>query len=310
MQKDDIPHIPVLLEPVLKSFQSIETGVIVDCTLGYGGHTQALLDAKPDVRVAGIDRDQTAIDFATNRLREYEERFKAFKGDFASSFKAVVNEYKAESIRGVLADIGVSSLQLDQEERGFGFQSDVLDMRMDQSKPLTAYEVVNHYSLEALTKIFKEYGEIPYAYHLAQKIITARQEAPIESAKALAHLAQSFSSKKKIHPATLMFQAIRIEVNDELGQLKGVLDAIEAAQLHDCYISIISFHSLEDRIVKQRFKTWATRCICAHDAMRCTCGAHHEKGKIIYKKPLTADSEEIKENPRSRSAKLRTFWFK
>lgn len=311
MSDQDIPHIPVLMDQVLQSFQSIEGGYIIDCTLGYGGHSAAILKAHPSLKVAGIDRDQTAIDFASNRLAPFGERFQAFKGDFASTFEKVVEVVGVENIRGILADIGVSSLQLDQLDRGFGFESDVLDMRMDQKSALSAYEVVNNYSLEALTQIFKQYGEIPYAYHLAQKIVQTRQEAPITSAKALASLAESFrKGHKKIHPATLMFQAIRIEVNDELGQLRGILEAIEKHPLHDTVVSIISFHSLEDRIVKQQFKAWSISCICPHNAMRCTCGNDHDRGKMLYKKPLVADSSEIKMNARSRSAKLRSFWLK
>ena len=306
----EIPHIPVLLNQTLDSFSEIDEGVIIDCTLGYGGHSEALLQAHANITLIGIDRDQTAIDFASKRLEKFGERFKAVKGDFATAFDEAVALAGEENVRGLLADIGVSSLQLDHLDRGFGFESDVLDMRMDQNAPLSAFEVVNEYSHEKLMKIFYEYGEIPYGKDLAQKIIDKRAKGPITTAKELAELAMSFrSGGKKIHPATLMFQAIRIEVNDELGQLHGVLDKIENSDLKECIVSIISFHSLEDRIVKQRFKGWTVKCICPTHVMRCECGNNHQKGKLVNKKPLIADDKEIKENPRSRSAKLRSFYF-
>lgn len=305
----DIPHIPVLLKQTLLSFESINEGTIIDCTLGYGGHSEALLEAHPNIKLIGIDRDQTAIDFATNRLARFGDRFSTVKGDFATAFDEAVREAGEENVKGVLADIGVSSLQLDHIDRGFSFESEVLDMRMDQTADLTAYKVVNEYSHEALMNIFYEYGEIPYGKDLAQKIIDKRASAPITSAKELSELAFSFRSTKKIHPATLMFQAIRIEVNDELGQLKSVLSKIENSNLKDCIVGIISFHSLEDRIVKQTFKSWTQKCICSPHVMRCECGNNHHKGKFFNRKPFIADATEIKENARSRSAKLRSFHF-
>jgi 16S rRNA (cytosine1402-N4)-methyltransferase len=305
----DIPHIPVLLNQTLASFADIEDGYIIDCTLGYGGHSEAILEAHPHIKLIGIDRDQTAIDFASKRLEKFGDRFSYVKGDFATAFDEAVARAGEENVKGLLADIGVSSLQLDHIDRGFSFDSEVLDMRMDQTAELTAYKVVNEYTHEALMKIFYEYGEIPYGKDLAQKIIDKRAEAPISSAKELSELAFSFRSTKKIHPATLMFQAIRIEVNDELGQLKGVLAKIANSSFKDCIVSIISFHSLEDRIVKQTFKEWTQKCICPSHVMRCECGNNHHKGKLFNKKPLIADANEIKENARSRSAKLRSFHF-
>ena len=151
----ETPHIPVLLAQTLKSFETIQEGIIIDCTLGYGGHTQALLDSNVHIKVIGIDRDQTAIDFATERLEPYGDRFTAIKGDFASSFEQAVEQAGIENVKGVLADIGVSSLQLDHLDRGFGFESDVLDMRMDQNAVLDAKTVVNTYGLDELTQIFR-----------------------------------------------------------------------------------------------------------------------------------------------------------
>ncbi|KIM09088.1 MAG: 16S rRNA methyltransferase [Sulfurovum sp. PC08-66] len=300
------PHIPVLLSQTIASFEGIDEGFFIDCTLGYAGHSQALLEHFPKAKLIGIDRDQTAIDFATRRLAPFTERFEAIRADFASGFARAVARAGVLNVKGVLADIGVSSLQLDKLERGFGFESDVLDMRMDQDAALDAYEVVNNYSQSELERILREYGELPHARKLAADIVQAR---PIESAKALASLAMRYRGGKKIHPATLLFQAIRIEVNDELGQLTSVLDAIEAANFVDTIVSIITFHSLEDRIVKQRFRAWAQSCICDAQAMRCTCGNNHALGVELHRKPQSADSSELASNPRSRSAKLRSFRF-
>jgi 16S rRNA (cytosine1402-N4)-methyltransferase len=213
-------------------------------------------------------------------------------------------------IMGVLADFGVSSLQLDKMERGFSFNSETLDMRMDATAPLSAYEVVNAYPKEKLEYLFDMYGEIKPYKKLAAAIVDARSRAPINSAKELARIAVDvLGSHGKIHPATLMFQAIRIEVNNELGEIEGLLDALEEKHYKDEIVSLITFHSLEDRLVKNRFKKWSTSCICDPQAMRCTCGNDYALGKPIRRKPVTAGKEELKKNPRSRSAKLRSFRF-
>jgi 16S rRNA (cytosine1402-N4)-methyltransferase len=211
----------------------------------------------------------------------------------------------------LLADFGVSSLQLDKKERGFSFTSETLDMRMDSSAPLSAYEVVNEYSKDKLEYIFDTYGEVRSYRKLAAAVVEARSKAPIESAKELSEIAkQIIPAGGKIHPATLMFQAIRIEVNNELGEIEGLLDAIEAKHYKGEIVSLITFHSLEDRLVKNRFKKWSMACICDSQAMRCTCGKNHALGKALSRKPVTASKEELKINPRSRSAKLRSFKFK
>ena len=210
-------------------------------------------------------------------------------------------------MRGILADIGVSSLQLDDPGRGFGFTSDVLDMRMDRSQPLTAYEVVNHYAKADLERIFREYGEVREYKKAADLIVKRRMQKPFESARELAEFAASHLHARKIHPATLLFQAIRIEVNDELGELKRLLQNIRDLNLSNTTVAIISFHSLEDRIVKQTFREWSKGCICPKEAMRCTCGGDHAYGKIITKNPITAGEKELEQNPRARSAKLRIF---
>ena len=301
----EIPHIPVLYREVVDAFEGIDEGVIVDCTMGYGGHSSMLLDANEKIRLIGIDQDQTAIDFSSKRLAPFGDRARIKKGRFSDVIKTIIAEEGSENIRGILADIGVSSLQLDQKERGFSYESETLDMRMDSGAALSAAEVVNGYSQKELERILREYGEIRNAAQIASAIVKHR---PFHSAKELSDVVKPYGPRgKKIHPATLVMQAIRIEVNDELGELSRLLDAIEEADLPHARIGIISFHSLEDRMVKQRFSKWSRSCICPPEAMRCTCGNNHAKGRIITKKPLTAQADELKKNARSRSAKLRIF---
>ncbi len=301
------PHVPVLLEEVLQTFSTLDSGTLVDCTVGYAGHSHALLRAHPGLALIGIDRDDEALRFSEERLKAFGERVTLIRGDFASTVAGMGRE----AFVGLLADFGVSSLQLDKAERGFGFASDVLDMRMDTRASLSAYNVVNTYSREQLRHCFHAYGEIRQADRLADAVIAERTHGPIRTAQRLSELALSVLGKHgKIHPATLMFQAIRIEVNDELGQIERLLDALERLRPSGAVIALITFHSLEDRLVKQRFKKWARSCICDPHALRCTCGNDHALGTIPSRKPVTASPEELRTNPRSRSAKLRTFVFK
>jgi len=301
------PHIPVLLDEVLTSFKDVGEGYFVDCTLGYAGHSSEMLAKYENIKHIGIDRDDEALAFSKKRLEPFEGRSTLYKGTFANVFPTL----KEEPILAVLADFGVSSLQLDKMERGFSFNSETLDMRMDATSPLSAYEVVNEYSQDKLEYIFDAYGEVRSYRKLAGAVVEARAKAPIKSAKELSEIAKSvIPAGGKIHPATLMFQAIRIEVNNELGEIEGLLDALEVEHTKGEVVSLISFHSLEDRLVKNRFKKWSTACICDPQAMRCTCGKNHAIGKALSSKPVTATKEELKINPRSRSAKLRSFRFK
>ncbi len=302
-----IPHIPVLLDEVLESFSEAESGYFVDCTLGYAGHSSVILEHHPKLKHIGIDRDQEALDFSGKRLEPFAERSRLYKGTFATLLPTL----KETPITALLADFGVSSLQLDKKERGFGFKSERLDMRMDSEATLSAYEVVNQYSCKDLEYLLDHYGEVRLYKKLAAAIIEARAVQPIESAKALSEIGLRVLPKKgKIHPATLMFQAIRIEVNNELGEIEGLLDALEAMHLSDTIVTLITFHSLEDRLVKNRFRTWAQACICDPQVIRCSCGRNNARGKVLNRKPITASGEELKINPRSRSAKMRSFQFK
>lgn len=298
------PHVPVLPSEVLQAFSDIKEGVVVDCTLGYAGHSSLILEQNDNIKLIACDQDDEAIEFSTNKLAKFKDRVSIFK----SRFSEILSKVNTQEIRGILADIGVSSLQLDKNERGFGLKSDNLDMRMDTSGELTAYEVVNFYPEYKLAQIFKDYGELTNAKQIAANIANERQKQKISSASELARIIGTKSIKNRsVSPAILAFQAIRIEVNSELAELENLLNAIENSSINECVVAIISFHSLEDRIVKNRFKKWAKSCICPDEAMRCICGNNHSIGEIVTKKAIMPSAEEAKRNPRSSCAKMRIF---
>ncbi len=320
-------HIPVLLDEVCKLFSNEipesktlkipknslqENNVIIDCTLGLAGHTKALLEANKSLQIIGIDKDNQAINLAKENLKEFQNRIKIIQGGFKEKLQEAINLAKEsnQKIIGILADIGVSSLQLDTLARGFSFKSPNLDMRMDVSQNLDASYVLSSYSEFELERIFREFGEIRESKKLASLIKS--KKGGFESAKELSDFISLHHKSGKIHPATLVFQALRIEVNDELGELKGLLDSIlrNKENLSSAIIALISFHSLEDRIIKGYFKQWSRDCICDESAYRCECGANHSNGKILTKKPILPTKQEITTNPRARSAKLRAFKFK
>ncbi|MBX7490183.1 16S rRNA (cytosine(1402)-N(4))-methyltransferase RsmH [Helicobacter turcicus] len=310
----EIPHIPVLLEQVLDSFDTpriAKGGILLDCTLGFGGHTFALLERYPSLEIIGIDQDKDALDFSTKRLRAFGARFSHRMGRYSAVVGEVLSDKEfASNIVGILADIGVSSMQFDDKERGFCFDSPILDMRMDKSRQNSAKEIVNSYNLGELEHIFRDFGEIREYKKLARLIIEKRKVEKFTSAKALSTLIAKHFKHPKIHPATQAFQALRIAVNDELGELERLLATLSKNPLSKgARVSIITFHSLEDRIVKQEFRKWERDCICDVNVMRCICGGGYKKGQNLYKKPLIANKSELKSNPRSRSAKLRSFEF-
>jgi 16S rRNA (cytosine1402-N4)-methyltransferase len=297
------PHIPVLLDAVIDAFKGCD-GLMVDCTLGYGGHSQALLEANPNLKLIGCDRDSEAIAFSKKRLEKFGNRVQIIHGPFST----LLEQIDPSEVRGILADIGLSSLQIDKPSRGFGLDSPVLDMRMDKSASLSAYDVVNSYSFEALGEVLREYGELKEWKSIAQKIIQARELGEIKSAKELAQLVGTKPRHgRKVSTAILVFQAIRIEVNDELGELSRLLRQIENIGLKQCRVGIITFHSLEDRMVKRAFRAWQESCICPPFVMRCECGNNHALGKIKTKKPIVASEAELKRNSRASSAKMRLF---
>lgn len=304
------PHTPVLLNEVLQSFAMIpKEGILLDCTLGYGGHTLALLQKFPQLQIFAIDRDKKAIELASHHLEHFKDRVEIFWGRFSEVAYEILQKY-SQKIVGILADIGVSSMQFNNQERGFCFESENLDMRMDINQALNAKDIINTYHQAELERIFRDYGEIREYKKMAALITQERKRQTITSAKALSQLIAKAFKHPKIHPATQCFQALRIEVNDELGELRRFLGIFEQISLPlNTPLSIISFHSLEDRIIKNQFKLWEKSCICPPQIMRCECGNHHQKGRMLFKKPLIATSQEILANPRSRSAKLRTFVF-
>lgn len=301
------PHIPVLLHEVLELFADIgdAPGVLIDCTVGYGGHTAALLEAHPGLEIVGIDRDDTALAFCAERFAAGGRSVRLRKGAFSQVLPTLTDE----PVVGILADFGVSSLQLDEAERGFGFASQALDMRMDPQSMTDAGTVVNRYSPVELERILRDYGEVRGYRKVARAIVDARERKSFQSARELAELVERILPRGKTHPATQVFQAIRIAVNDELGEIRRLLDLLESWRPGGAVVALISFHSLEDRLVKQRFKQWEKSCICPPEAPRCRCGNDHALGRILTKKPIVAAPEEIRKNSRSRSAKLRAFRF-
>ncbi len=302
-------HVSILLKECIDSLNIDPKGIYVDATLGGAGHSlhiaQKLSD---DGRLIGIDRDDMALENAKERLREYQDRVVLVKSDFRYLDQAIAS-CGIRQVNGVLFDLGVSSPQLDIAERGFSYMQDArLDMRMDQQQTLSAYEVVNEWDRAELRRILFEYGEERYAPQIATAIERARTERPIETTGELAEIIRNAmpasARKEKQHPAKRSFQAIRIAVNDEL---MAVEEAMQCAI--DCLapkgrLAVITFHSLEDRIVKAAFRKAAQGCTCPKDFPVCVCG-NSPKVQLVSRKPLLPGAREIAENPRARSAKLR-----
>ncbi|MBM0636973.1 16S rRNA (cytosine(1402)-N(4))-methyltransferase RsmH [Campylobacter sp. VicNov18] len=304
----EIPHTPVLLHEVQEVFKSLKTGYFLDCTLGFAGHSKALLMKHPHMQFIACDQDTQALEFSKKHLEYFGNRITFIQSNFSEILEKIPSK---ENLKGILADIGVSSFQLDNNLRGFSLKSDFLDMRMDQNAKISAFDVVNTYTKEQLAFIFKEYGQLHNGSFLAEKICLARNKASIKSGKELYQIiGKSKQNHRKVSQATLVFQAIRIEVNQELKVLENFLQSLENLRLKDCILAIISFHSLEDKIVKNFFKKWAKNCICDERTMRCTCTKNHSLGKIISKKAISATKEELLKNPRSSCAKMRVFHFK
>ena len=307
MEKD-YGHKPVLLRECLDALAIKPGGVYVDGTLGRAGHSLEIVRRLTTGRLIALDRDETALAAARQRLAEHLERVTLVHSNF-SRLGAVLDELGVDAADGMLFDLGVSSPQLDDAARGFSYKQDApLDMRMDATAPLTARELVNSASYEELRRILFEYGEERYAPQIAKAICAAREQKPIETTLELAELIRGAMPAKalreKQHPAKRSFQAIRIAVNDELGELEPMLDAAEAHLKPGGRLAVITFHSLEDRIVKQKMKELATGCICPPEFPVCVCG-RTPKMKLVTRKPIVSGETELGENPRARSAKLR-----
>jgi 16S rRNA (cytosine1402-N4)-methyltransferase len=299
-------HEPVLLQEILEHLlPPREDAVIVDATVGLGGHAEALLRVHPRLRLVAIDRDPEALERSRERLRPFADRVTFVRGRHESLIE-ILKQSGFEHIGGILADLGVSSMQLDDAARGFSFRTDgPLDMRMGPDST-AASEIVNTFDEHELAKIIREWGEEPRARRIAHAIVEARNEAPIETTARLAEIIRTVKRPRfgEIDPSTLTFQALRIAANAELVELEQFIDdAVSVLEPH-ARIAIISFHSLEDRIVKLAFRRLEDPCICPPGMPVCGCGAKAIV-RTLTGRPLTASEEEIDRNPRSRSAKLR-----
>jgi 16S rRNA (cytosine1402-N4)-methyltransferase len=299
---DDLPHLPVLYEEVIAGLQVTPGGFYVDGTVGAGGHALGLLEASsPDGRLLGLDVDPEALQISRRRLSRFGSRVTLVRASFAS-IEARVDALGLGTPDGVLLDLGLSSMQVDRPERGFSFQeTGPLDMRFDPTAPQTAAALVNTLPEDELADLIYRYGEDPASRVIAHAIVAAR---PIRTTTELASIISHVGRRRKIHPATRTFQALRIAVNDELKQLREGLPAALSVLGPGGRLAVISFHSLEDRIVKQFLAREARDCVCPPEALICTCG-HRATVEIVTRKPVQPSSHEVARNPRSRSARLR-----
>lgn len=304
----EFKHISVLLNEVIHGFDIKENGVYVDCTLGGAGHSSEIIKRlASDGRLVGIDQDKDALKAAGAKLKVYNNV--TFVHNNFTNVEEILNELNVDGVDGILMDLGVSSYQLDTGERGFSYMQDApLDMRMNRDDDFSAYEVVNGYSEEELFKIIKNFGEEKFAKRIAKFIVDRRNAEPINSTLQLVDIIKAAipakARREGPHPAKRTFQAIRIEVNKELDILDKAIEGAVNKLKTGGRLAIITFHSLEDRIVKNKFKELETPCTCPKEFPVCICGKK-PKVRIITRKPIEPSEEEVNENPRSRSAKLR-----
>lgn len=297
-------HISVLADEVIENLNIKEDRIYVDLTLGKGGHSKKILERLSSKgRLIGLDQDQDALNAAKENLKDFSN-VSFIKSNFENIDK-VLEDLGISKIDGALMDIGVSSYQIDNKDRGFSYMNDgPLDMRMDRENELTAAKVLNEYPTDQLVRIFSSYGEERYSKTIARKIVERRAEKPFESTFDLRDLIQKTSRSNEPHPEKRVFQALRIEVNRELEVLEKTLEKVIDHLDIDGRLCVISFHSLEDRIVKNTFNDLAKDCICPPELPVCVCN-HKAKIKIITKKPIVAKKEELDKNSRAKSAKLR-----
>ena len=301
-------HRPVLLNECIQALNIRPEGVYVDGTLGRAGHSREIARRLTTGRLICVDRDQAALEAAEERLAQWRDRVTLVHSNF-SELKEVLSAAGVSGADGMLFDLGVSSPQLDDASRGFSYMQDApLDMRMDTAAPLTAYEVVNTWPQEELRRILYEYGEERYAPAIAKAIVRARETAPVATTLELVEIIKSAmppaALREKQHPAKRSFQAIRIAVNGELDALPPMLRAAVEGLNPGGRLAVITFHSLEDRIVKQTLRELARGCTCPPEFPVCVCG-NKPKVRLVTRKPITADAAELADNPRARSAKLR-----
>ncbi len=305
----EFSHIPVLKKQTIELLNVKDDGVYVDGTLGGAGHSKAIEQIAKIKLLIGIDQDDEALVAAKQNLKGYNN-VEYVHGNF-KDIDEILSDLNVDKVDGILVDIGVSSYQIDADERGFSFKKDAkLDMRMDKSKSFSAYNIVNEYSEEQLTKIIRDYGEEKFAKSIARHIVKAREDSFIETTKQLEDIILASVPRYKGQDGRSnvqrTFQAIRIEVNGELDALSEFLEKATNFLKSGGRLAVISFHSLEDRIVKQKFKELATGCVCPPDFPICVCG-HKASVKIITKHPVEATEDEIKQNSRSACAKLRVI---
>lgn len=304
----DFHHVSVLRKETIANLITDTSGVYVDCTLGGGGHSRALADQLTgQATIIGLDQDRDAIAAATERLADTSCRHIFVQRNFRY-ISEVLDELGIDTVDGIMFDLGVSSYQLDTPDRGFSYMQDgPLDMRMDRSQGRSAYDIVNGYSEADLYRIIKDYGEERWAKRITEFIVKERQEKPLERTEELVQVIKKAipagARKDGPHPAKRTFQAIRIEVNDELGILKDSLEHAAQRLKRGGRLCVITFHSLEDRIAKQTLRLLATDCICPPDMPVCTC--HHQAILKVKRQPILPSPEELDLNPRARSAKLR-----
>lgn len=300
-------HIPVMLDECLTGLNIKPDGTYVDGTLGGAGHSSEIAKRLKNGKLIGIDKDSDALSVSGERLKEYGDKVTLIKSDFKDMVQVLAG-LDVAGVDGILLDLGVSSYQVDTPERGFSYRYDArLDMRMDRSQTFSAYDVVNTYSVEDLTKVIFRYGEEQFARLIAKKIVESRIVKPIETTGELKSIIEACVPKKfqmAGSPCKKTFQAIRIEVNGELTRLEEAIHGMIGKLNKGGRLVIITFHSLEDRIVKDVFKEEATNCLCDKSIPVCVC--HHKaRVKLITKKPLVASNEELERNKRSKSAKVR-----
>ncbi len=301
-------HIPVLLDQCIEGLNINPDGIYIDCTAGGGGHSSAIAARLSEKgRLYSLDRDPDAVKAASAKLAEFPNARVIHRN--YSELDAVLAELEIEAVDGILMDLGVSSYQLDEESRGFSYHADApLDMRMSQTG-MSAADIVNTFSEQEIAKIIFEYGEEKFSRKIAANIVKAREIAPIETTLQLADLIRESvpqKARREKNPCKKTFQAIRIAVNGEFDHLSEGLNKAFAALKPGGRLAVITFHSLEDRIVKQRFAGWCKGCICPPDFPQCVCG-RKPQGILVNRKPLEADSKELENNNRSRSAKLRVI---
>lgn len=301
-------HKPVLLDECIDALAIRPDGIYLDGTLGGAGHSLEIVKHLRSGRLIGVDRDQTALNAAGKRLAEYLPQVTLVHSNFAE-LDRILDGLGIDAVDGMLFDLGVSSPQLDESERGFSYMADApLDMRMDSGSPLTAELVVNEWPEDELYRILRDYGEERYARRIASKIVQTRAKSPILSTLALVDVIKSAmpaaALREKQHPAKRSFQAIRIAVNDELGEVEKMIRTVPDRLLPGGRLCVISFHSLEDRIVKQGIAARENGCTCPREAPICICG-FKQTLRSVSRKPIVPGEDELKSNPRSRSAKLR-----